>query len=140
VLADVLAMAIVPLSGCRGVTCCRGLSYDIADGAHGADSERAALDGFLGSGDSRDFPTDGWTGPSPTGVLTSGTAKVTVSRPRGSTYWFVIDAQTCCPPEVGGVSAPVSGADVRVVARSSRSRHRSVRLAVAGAAAGCDPT
>jgi hypothetical protein len=85
----------MPLSACRETPQCRGLFYEIASGATGAASERAALDVFLASGDSSDFPRDGWTGPSPSGVFTSGTATVTVVKPPDSTTWFVVEARTC---------------------------------------------
>ncbi len=58
-LACVLVLAVVPLSACRPLTSCRGLEYDIASGATGAADERAALDAFLASCDSHDFPTEG---------------------------------------------------------------------------------
>ena len=94
-VACALCLSVVPLSACREQTSCRGLEYDIASSAVGAPSQQAALDAFLGSGDSRDFPTDGWTGPSPAGVFTSGAAKVTVTKPPGSSYWFVTSARSC---------------------------------------------
>jgi hypothetical protein len=94
-LALGIASTVVPLSACSGPASCRGLAYDIAVGAKGAASQKAALDAFLASGDSRDFPTGNWTGPSAAGVFTSGAASVTVSQTNGSKDWFVTEAKSC---------------------------------------------
>jgi len=94
-LALVIASTVVTLSACSRPASCRGLAYDIAVGAKGAASQKAALDAFLASGDSRDFPTDNWTGPSSAGVFTSGAASVTVTQTNGSKDWFVTEAKSC---------------------------------------------
>ena len=94
-LALGIASTVVPLSACSGPASCRGLAYDIAVGAKGAASQKAALAAFLASGDSRDFPTGNWTGPSAAGVFTSGAASVTVTQTNGSKDWFVTEAKSC---------------------------------------------
>lgn len=94
-LALGIASTVVPLSACSGPASCRGLAYDIAVGAKGAASQKAALDAFLASGDSRDFPTESWSGPSSAGVFTSGAASVTVTQTNGSKDWFVTEAKSC---------------------------------------------
>lgn len=94
-LALGIALTVVPLNACSSPASCRGLAYDIAVGAKGAATQKAALDAFLASGDSRDFPKDNWTGPSATGVFRSGAASVTVTQPNGSKDWFVTEAKSC---------------------------------------------
>lgn len=93
-LALVVASTVIPLSACSSPAC-RGLAYSIADGAKGAASQRAALDAFLASEDSRGFPKENWTGPSAAGVFTSGAASVTVTETNGSKDWFVTEAKSC---------------------------------------------
>jgi hypothetical protein len=94
-LTCVLVLAVVPLNACRATTSCTGMNYDYAQDAVGSANEHAALDVFLHGPDAQSFPADGWAGPSPAGVFTSGSATVTVIQLPGSATWVVSEARTC---------------------------------------------
>jgi hypothetical protein len=90
VLAIVLPLALMVRANVRAYDheqFCTG-EYLVPDSSVGAVDPRAALQHLLVGGREPDLPPTGWTGPSIQGEFTSGSARVTVERFRGSEGWF----------------------------------------------------